>query len=206
MVRNQAETRMQKLRGLSRTQEMGRRIVNAVNDTWEVVRADVRSDPPLVHRVERFDLPERAITDAEYAEAKEHHDRLAAKEKLTGSDHCTMRWHGGVVRRYQEQQHGPTVNAIEMHLLRLGELVIATNPFELYTDYGIQIQARSPAEQTILIQLASPVGPAGYLPTPRALAGKGYSATPQSCTVGPEAGQLLVERTVQGLAAVIGDQ
>ena len=199
MLRHKAETRMQGLRGLSRTQEMGRRIVNAVNDTWEVVKDDVRTDLPFVHRVECFELPEQAITEAEYTEAKTHYYQLAAKEKSTGADFWNMRWHGRVVNRYEQQQRGPTVNAIEMHVLRLGDVAIATNPFELYTDYGIQIQARSPAEQTILIQLASPVGSAGYLATPRALAGKGYSAIPQSCRVGPEGGQILVERTLQSL-------
>jgi hypothetical protein len=199
MVRHKAETRMQRLRGLSRTQEMGRRIVSAVNDTWEVVQDHVTTDVPFVHRVECFELPEQAISEAEYAEAKTHYDQLAGKEKLTGADYWNQRWHGRVVNRYEEQQRGPTANAIEMHVLRLGDVAIATNPFELYTDYGIQIQARSPAEQTILIQLASPVGSAGYLATPRALAGKGYSAIPQSCLVGPEGGQILVGRTLQGL-------
>lgn len=190
---------MQEPRGLSRTQEMGRRIVNAVNDTWEVVKDEVRTDLPFVHRVECFELPEQPITEAEYAEAKAHYDQLAAKEELTGADYWNKLWHGHVVNRYEEQQRGPTGNAIEMHVLRLGDVAIATNPFELYTDYGIQIQARSPAEQTILIQLASPVGVAGYLATPRALVGKGYSAIPQSCRVGPEGGQILVERTLQSL-------
>ena len=142
MLRHKAETRMQGLRGLSRTQEMGRRIVNAVNDTWEVVKDDVRTDLPFVHRVECFELPEQAITEAEYTEAKTHYDQLAAKEKSTGADYWNMRWHGRVVNRYEEQQRGPTVNAIEMHVLRLGDVAIATNPFELYTDYGIQIQAQ----------------------------------------------------------------
>lgn len=199
MIRHKAETRMQELRGLSRTQEMGRRIVNAVKDTWEVVQDDVQTDLPFVHRVEYFELPEQTVTEAEFTEAKTQYDQLAAKETLTGADYWNKRWHGRVVDRYEEQQRGPTVNAIEMHVLRLGDVAIATNPFELYTDYGIQIQARSPAAQTILIQLASPVGFAGYLATPRALAGKGYSAIPQSCRVGPEGGQILVERTLQGL-------
>lgn len=52
---------MQELRGLSRTQEMGRRIVSAVNDTWAVVKDDVRTDLPFVHRVECFELPERTV-------------------------------------------------------------------------------------------------------------------------------------------------
>lgn len=37
---------------------------------------------------------------------------------------------------------------------RLEAAAIATNEFELFIDHGVAIQARSPAVQTILIQLA----------------------------------------------------
>ena len=43
---------------------------------------------------------------------------------------------------------------MELHVLRLGDVAIATNPFELFLDYGVQIEGRSPALQTFLIQLA----------------------------------------------------
>jgi hypothetical protein len=87
---------------------------------------------------------------------------------------------------------------MELHVLRLGDLAIATNPFELYLDYGVQIQARSPAPQTMLIQLAtSGRRHAYYLPTPRAVLAGGYSAEATHNIVGPEGGQALVDRTVQ---------
>jgi hypothetical protein len=84
-------------------------------------------------------------------------------------------------------------------------VAIATNPFELFVDYGVQIQARSPAVQTFLIQLAiSGPLPAYYVPTPRAVAGgslndklfTNYSATASHNIVGPEGAQALVDRTV----------
>ena len=53
---------------------------------------------------------------------------------------------------------------------------------------------RSPAVQTIVIQLA---GGGTYLPTERAIRGGGYSAIPQSNRVGPQGGQVLVDRTVE---------
>lgn len=68
---------------------------------------------------------------------------------------------------------------MELHPLRIGDVAIATNAFEPYTDYGIQIKARSPALQTFMIQLA---GPGTYLPTERAVQGGGYSAM-SSCKV-----------------------
>ena len=37
---------------------------------------------------------------------------------------------------------------VEVHIIRIGDVVIATNPFELYLDYGMRIKGRSPAVQT----------------------------------------------------------
>ena len=45
-----------------------------------------------------------------------------------------------------------------------------------------------------MVQLAGP--PAGYLPTERAVRGGSYSAIIESNVVGPEGGQILVDRTV----------
>ncbi len=57
-----------------------------------------------------------------------------------------------MVERYEPQQAGTEGDyKMELHALRLGDVAIATNPFELYTDYGVQIKA--PAVQTFVIQL-----------------------------------------------------
>ena len=86
-----------------------------------------------------------------------------------------------------------------MHVLRLGDVAVATNPFELFLDYGVQIEARSTAQQTILIQLASPTDFGYYVPTPRALKGGGYSAIVEQSLVGPEGGQGLVDQTAAAI-------
>ena len=82
---------------------------------------------------------------------------------------------------------------VEIHAVRAGEIVFATNPFELYLDFGTRIKARSPAIQTFLVQLA---GSGTYLPASRSVAGGAYGAVPASNTVGPEGGQELVESTL----------
>jgi hypothetical protein len=81
----------------------------------------------------------------------------------------------------------------EVHALRLGDIAICTNEFELYLDYGLRMQARSKALQTFVIQIA---GPGSYLPTEKAVKGESYSAGIQSNLVGPEGGQVLVDKTV----------
>ena len=111
-------------------------------------------------------------------------------------------WFKRTLDRYRTQDSEPTYPA-EVHVLRIGDIAIATNPFELFQDYGTQMKARSKALQTFVIQLTGPGGT--YLPTERAVEGGGYSAVIQSNRVGPEGGQMLVERTVEAINALWPD-
>jgi hypothetical protein len=56
-----------------------------------------------------------------------------------------------------------------------------------------RIKARSKAVQTFVVQL---VGPGTYLPTEKAIRGGHYSAIVHSSLVGPEGGNVLVDRTL----------
>ncbi len=204
--RKKAEARMDRLRGLSRTQELGRRVAHAFLDVADLIGQDIRDEVPLVHLVRQVDLPTRLVTDEEYAIAKKVCDQIDAKPTRGGWDAWVRRLYGGVCERYRDQQQGKREVAIELHVIRLGDMAIATNPFELYVDYGIQIQARSVAPQTMLIQLAATGAEDGYYaPTPRAVAGgnlseavmNNYSATVMTNVIGPEGAQALVERTLE---------
>jgi len=199
LFRKKSEGRMARLRGLSRTQELGRRIANAFDDVLGVVAKDIRTAVPMVHRVDRFDLPGQKVSKAVYARYKKLCDRLDAKKKMVGPDWWNRHFYGYVVKRYEAQQKGDSAYPTEMHVLRLGDVAIATNPFELYVDYGVQIQARSPAVQTFLIQLAAPLDFGYYVPTTRALKAGGYSAEITHNLVGPEGAKVLVHRTVAAI-------
>ena len=208
-VRRKSEQRMYEIRGLTYSQEIGRRIANTFDDVAGVIAKDIRTDVPLVHRVQQIELPARIVTDVEYAVAKNVCKEIDAKKTRTKSDHWTRSLYGLVAERYLAQQQGEWKTfEMELHVLRLGDVAIATNPFELFLDYGVQIEARSPAVQTFLIQLATNARQHGYyVPTPRAVAGgalddkpfTNYSATVMSNTVGPEGGQVLVDRTVEAI-------
>jgi hypothetical protein len=189
MFRKQAEERIVRLRGVTRLEEIARRLVRAVDDAYEIAEKDIRTDVPLVHRVEELKLPVRLVTEAEMAQAKAKVEALANNPR----ERRVMLWHQEVVDRYQRQKTNPHYLA-EIHVLRLGDVAIATNPFELFTDFGIQMKSKSKAEQTFVIQL---VGAGGYVPTPKAVRGGGYSAIAESNEVGPEGGQALVDRTVE---------
>jgi len=196
MYRKAAEERMRKLRGLTRLEEIARRIVQTVNDVCEVTKKEIQTDVTLAHKVRTIELPIRKVTEEELAKAKAECASLLEQEKK-GKDTLARRlWHEKLIQRHEWQQSNP-VYRMELHVIRLGDVAIATNPFELFTDYGVQIKARSKALQTFVIQLAA--GPGTYLPTERAVHGAGYSAVAQSNLVGPEGGQVLVDRTVEAI-------
>ena len=153
----------------------------------------MRTDAVLHHCVQDIELPYRKVTEAEVADAR----REAAKFATDPAQRWNYRWHQAVVERYEAQQAGTEGHfPMELHALRLGDVAIVTNTFELFTDYGVQIKARSPAVQTFVIQLT---GSGGYLPTERAVRGGGYSAVIQSSRIGPDGGQVLVDRTVEAI-------
>jgi len=201
LFRRGPEQRMAKLRGLTWTEELGRRIADAFAEVEPVIRQNIRDDPPFAHRVERFEIPEHPVSEKRHADYRKKLDRLAAKDEMVGPDWWNRHFYELIVRRYERQQKGDDGHPVEMHVLRIGDLAIATNPFELYLDYGVRIQARSPAPQTMPIQLASPIGFEYYLPTRRALEAGGYSAE-QTFVVGPEGGRVLVDRTVATIGRV----
>ena len=199
LYRNAAEERMIQLRNLNHLEEIARRIVLAVEETHEAVKDDRHTDVKLVHKVETIPLPMRIVTTEEYEFSKSERDKyaaqIAADPKAASQVLASMTWNADVVRRFglQKENSNPKYNT-EIHVLRLGDIALFTNQFELFTDYGIRIQARSNALQTFVISFA---GPITYLPTEKAVKGGGYSAVIQSGVVGPEGGQVLVDRTVE---------
>jgi hypothetical protein len=198
MYRKAADERMRKLRGVNRLDEIARRIVRAVDDAYETVKNDMHTDVPLIHKVETIRLPMRLVTEAEYTEAKEAVEKATAQIEQNSDaamrEYRRMKWYGMTVNRFDQQRTEPQPKyEMELHVLRIGDVAICTNSFELFTDYGIRMKARSKAVQTFVVQL---VGPGTYLPTEKAIIGGHYSAIVHSSLVGPEGGNILVDRTL----------
>jgi len=156
LFRQKADEIMLKRRGISRRQEIARRIANAVDDVFVLAKEDIKWQLPFKHRVINLDLPENDPAVLPFYETD-------------------------------------PIKPIEFHVIRLGDIAIATNPFELYIDYGIRMKARSKAVLTLLVQLSCQN--VGYLPTERGVKGGGYSA--DKFVVGPQGGQILVNETVK---------
>jgi len=189
MYRKAAEERMRKLRGLDRLEEVARRVVGAWNEAYEGAVQEIQTDLVFSHEVKDIELPVRLVTEEEFKNAETKYKELSTDTKTLWK----ALWHQRVMDRYELQKEGKVKPyQMELHVLRLGDIAIATNPFELFTDYGLRMKTQSPALQTFVVQLA---GPGTYLATEKAVRGGGYSAIIESNQVGPEGGQFLVKET-----------
>ena len=187
---------MAKLRGLTRQQELGRRISNAVFDTLDAAQADIRTDAPFGHTVEDLALPPRKILEREYEAAKKNIAEYSVAKNPDNRVITMLAMEKGIVKRFEEADKLPPYE-MELHVLRLGDIALTTNTFELYLDWGIQMKARSPAQQTFVLQLTNGCGM--YLPTALAIEGGSYSGLPHVNKVGPEGGRILVDQTVRAM-------
>ncbi|MFO7974721.1 MAG: hypothetical protein R6V12_08805 [Candidatus Hydrogenedentota bacterium] len=199
--RKAAEDRMRELRGLTRLDEIARRIIRAWEEAYEGAQQEKFDDVPFMHVVKTIELPRRLVTKEEYEEAQKQIEACSKEPR----HYRRIAWHEDVLKRYEQQQQagGIPPYLMELHVLRFGDVAIATNDFELYTQFGIQMKAKSKALHTFVIQLA---GPGSYVPTPFAEAGGGYSAIVQSNIVGSEGGQVLVDETVATINSLSADE
>ena len=176
---------------------VGRRIANEIFYAFEDIGDDEYvSESEFEHRNITIDMPLRRVTPAEKASAMRAIEEFAANignGTINFNDNARMHIYAGTVVR-SEIQEKVDVIPIEVHIIRLGNIAFATNPYELFLDYGNQIKARSKASQTFLIQLSC--GCYGYLPTEKAEKGSHYSAYVSSGTSGHVGGELLVRKTV----------
>ena len=171
----------------------------ALDDVTEYI-----GESELVHKTLYIDMPVRKVTIEEYEKSYKAISDFA--KTCTGTinfeDNARMQIHSGIVARYFLQQT-KDLFTIESHVLRLGDIAFATNPFELFLNYGNQIRARSKASQTFLIQLCC--GAFGYLPTEKAEKGGHYSAFVGSGSAGHEGGEILVRKTLEEINEMFKD-
>ena len=199
--RRKADPSMFDLAGMRKA---GKRIADEIINVYDEGLDEPQTDPVLIHQVHSMQLPLRRATLTEINQA-----RRAVREYLRDkdgdvdfNDAAKLQVHLGILRRAELQEVLDIVDT-EVHIIRLGTVAIATNPFELFLDYGNQIKARSLAEQTFLVQLAN--GSDGYLPTEKAEKGGHYSAFLSSGLIGHVGGDQLVRETLKNINEIFRD-
>lgn len=181
-------------------QNIGDRISEAVVRGYRTARNYIEYAPVFAHEIFSMSLPIRQVSEEDYqeavAEVRRIHEAFSSQHPMTMADLVKAFEPQGVVLRYRQQKTSPEY-ALQCHVLRLGNVAIATNPFELYQDFAYRMKARAEAEQVFIVQLSNGIG--GYLPTWAAVNGGSYSSKPASTVCGPDGGDALVEKTLAAI-------
>ena len=188
------EEEMRARRGVTERQEVALRVGDAVQRALECTKPQ-EGEAKVARSTRRLELSPIRITQPQRDWAAAQYDRCVS-DKWDLSSWWPVRLKD--VRDSFDQGRTWPRFPVEIHALRIGDLGIVTNPFELFLDYGLRIKARSTAAQTMVVQLACGCGL--YLPSARGLRGGHYSAMPAVCSVGPEGGTELVEASLAMLA------
>ena len=195
-LRRKADPSMFDISGCNR---VGKRISNEILSVLEEI-TEYKSEARLEHRVKNIDLPLRKATKTEYEKAvreiEYYVDKNADRGVFTFEDNAKVYVHAGLISRYRYQQYAEMFT-VESHIIRFGDVAFATNPFELFLDYGNRLKARSYAEQTFIVQLAC--GKGGYLPTEKAEKAGHYSAYITSGNVGHEGGDVFIREQLKNI-------
>lgn len=229
LIGAKAETRMQKLMFPDSVQtgdgtiglrkQIAIRLADAVTSVLPYMKDQIEWNPKIKYQMQKVELSRRLIDIEDVNKAlnqskewKEKYDQLFKEINANPSIKQKKRWYSEITNAYRRLSRGQNVKEryelekvqpklpVELNILRIGDIVMATNPFELYLDYGMRIKARCPATQTFLVQLAN--GSNGYLPPSRSTLGGSYGAEPASTQIGPEGGQELVEKTLEMINSV----
>ena len=194
---------------MAERKDIAERILASLKEIWSWAQKDVQADVVIRHRTDTVPLAKRMITDEEKQWCEQSVEKLAnaiptegdpAKIVYAQTMYNSVKGRNeSAVRRWNAQKDDPVKPTI-LHVVQVGEIAFASNPFELYMDFQHRIQARSPFIQTFLIELAGDDGPStSYLATERGAANKGYSASLFDNIVSAEGGQQLVNYTVDVL-------
>lgn len=186
------------------TWTIGRRIAGEILAVLEEI-GERFTEATLIHHTYTLDLPLRRVSAAENDEARRKLAEFAAEhahDHIRAADSAAMHVFAGTAARYDRQQTESVVPC-PVHFLRLGDIALASCPFELFLDFANLIRARSVAKQTFLLQLTD--ASLGYLPTAKAEAGGHYSAYVSSGHVGHAGGLLLAAKTLDEIAEMFAD-
>ena len=112
------------------------------------------------------------------------------------TEHPVHRLEKAYAERTLSAVNWPETLSIPLQFVRLGGLGIAAIPFEVFTETGLEIKAKSPFPDTFTIELAN--GGYGYLPTPEQHELGGYETWLGTNRVEREASRKIVA-TLQGL-------
>ncbi|MDP6361315.1 MAG: hypothetical protein QF473_39755 [Planctomycetota bacterium] len=151
--------------------------------------AEFQDSLKLAHTHGALDLEVSRPEPERLAWARRTLARFDKGEQMSGMDRIIA--HG--VALLDERCPAGSEQAVTMHAFQIGGLAMATQPFELFCQFGLDIKRRSPFPMTAVVGVAD--GFHGYCPTTYGSIGGGYSGEPIYWTrYLPDAGYRVVDK------------
>lgn len=177
--------------------EIGVRLYTAFEYAVEKAKADIQYDAKFEHKFFEWDLPLRTVSESEYQAAKQQFEKIVKKypniDEIDYDDKVNAHIPAGVIKRFELQSLTKTYSA-PVHIVRLGDASLVTNPFELFIEYGNIMRARIKSEFVFIAQLSDDYGT--YLPTEEIVRSGSYSVLVSNCLVDGVGGEILTEKTI----------
>ena len=145
-------------------------------------------DPVIAHAYEDLHIPVR-LPGAEKVDWAQ--ETLALVDSGETIDAWDMLLAHGTALLQKEYADSP-IDTVSVHVVRIGDTLLVTQPCEFYCQFGIDIKRRSPSPYTAICSVAD--GYNGYCPTTSGILGGGYSGEPIWWTrLSPEGGYQIVD-------------
>ena len=189
------------LRGIDEMQELARRIDISVSQTFDAVRKEKFAEPVLKHAAVMLQLPLSKISEAQYHQAQAAYNSVMAQLQKNPGLRGRRRLHGqrlalrsgATLRAIAEGPQGDVSGRDPRRPARRHGRVLQSVRLVLRIRDSHQGPVAGDAD------LRCPVVRLRQLSADRTRpqAGGSYSAIPQSNIIGPEGGQMLVDKTVE---------
>ncbi|MFT8314114.1 MAG: neutral/alkaline non-lysosomal ceramidase N-terminal domain-containing protein [Clostridium sp.] len=140
-------------------------------------------------------IPLRKISDEDIKEAEKKWGQFTDQDKVN-------------IKKFNETYHtfstielGRQIKInpncpVEISVICLGDIVIVTNPVELFVEYQLELKYHYKGKKIIVVELTN--GHAGYVPTKLAFALRGYEMQRAiSSKLNQEAGRIIVDTSTQ---------
>lgn len=160
-----------------------------------LAKAEFTAEAPLGIKSETIALPIRDLGGSDEELVK----REAPGIGLGTGDEVYLK-EAALVREMKAKS--PTVD-VEVQAMRIGSAGIASNPAELFCQFGLDIKRGSPWKPTMVVELANRC--CGYVATSEAFLGGGYEVRTARCSyLGPGAGDQIANTSARLLCQLAG--
>lgn len=178
-------------RGWEEAKRIGAELAEEVKRLVDTI--SVKQVDELKVRFKSISIPIRNIPEKEVEDARKLWKECGGK--IPGLvDGIPPEWYAGNILKIVKE--GATHRQLEFYTVKIGDIVIATLPGEVFVEFGLKIKGKSPYRDTMLFGLANQS--VGYIPTVHAFSNYGgyETVTCESSILVPDAGEIIVREVL----------